>query len=73
MAAGLGQLRLAPRDFWAMTPRELAAAVRGAGGMQATPMARGELDALMMRFPDASASLSSPASPVTAGRGKGIQ
>ena len=30
MAAGLGTLRLPPRDFWAMTPRELDAALRGA-------------------------------------------
>ena len=35
MAAGLGTLRLAPRDFWSMTPRELDAALRGALGLVA--------------------------------------
>ena len=29
MAAGLGVLRLAPHVFWAMTPREFDAALRG--------------------------------------------
>ncbi len=29
MAFGFGRLRLSSRDFWAMTPRELAAAVEG--------------------------------------------
>ena len=29
MAAGLGTLRLPPAVFWAMTPKELAAALRG--------------------------------------------
>jgi uncharacterized phage protein (TIGR02216 family) len=29
MAAGLGILRLAPRIFWEMTPRELDAALKG--------------------------------------------
>lgn len=50
---GLGVLRLAPDAFWAMTPRELAAAMRGAGGrVAATPLARCELDRLMQAFPD---------------------
>lgn len=54
MAAGLGLLRLEPRAFWSMTPRELAAAlaaVLGAGKVGAPP-SRGELTALMRRFPD---------------------
>jgi uncharacterized phage protein (TIGR02216 family) len=33
MTAGLGMLRLAPDDFWSMTPRELDAALRGAFGI----------------------------------------
>jgi uncharacterized phage protein (TIGR02216 family) len=38
MTAGLGTLRLAPHDFWSMTPRELDAALRGALGLvAATP------------------------------------
>jgi uncharacterized phage protein (TIGR02216 family) len=46
-------LRLAPSVFWAMTPRELEAALSGAFGHAAmTPMSRGELDALMSLYPD---------------------
>lgn len=53
MGFGLGVLRLAPDAFWAMTPRELAAAIRSAGGRAAaTPLARRELDRLMQAFPD---------------------
>lgn len=50
MAAGLGLLRLSPADFWAMTPRELAAAT----GHRAEPGApdRAALAALIKRFPD---------------------
>lgn len=52
MAAGLGVLRLPPRDFWTMTPRELAAALEGLSGGHAAPLGRAELDGLMTRFPD---------------------
>ncbi len=54
MAAGLGLLRLAPSDFWSMTPRELAAAIDGALGRIPAPsaLARPGLDALMARYPD---------------------
>jgi len=53
LAIGLGVLRLSPRDFWAMTPVELARAIAGLnGGMPAAPMSRGSLDALIARFPD---------------------
>ncbi len=54
MAAGLGILRLTPCDFWAMTPREFDAALRGHFGIPATATAfsRHILDALMQRFPD---------------------
>jgi uncharacterized phage protein (TIGR02216 family) len=48
---GLGVLRLSPRDFWAMTPRELAAAVRGLAPAAEAP-GRGDLDRLMRLFPD---------------------
>jgi uncharacterized phage protein (TIGR02216 family) len=54
IAAGLGLLRLRPADFWAMTPRELALALKGAAGLPArgaTPD-RADLTALMQRFPD---------------------
>ena len=50
MRFGLGRLRLAPRDFWAMTPRELAAAMPPATG--ADHPARAWLDAQSARFPD---------------------
>lgn len=56
MAIGLGLLRLSSADFWAMTPREFAAALRGLKG-EFTPLApldSGALQALMMLFPDAS-------------------
>ncbi len=53
MAIGLGVLRLPPRDFWAMTPVELARAISGlTGGGSAAPMTRDGLAALMARFPD---------------------
>jgi len=53
MAAGLGALRLPPNVFWAMTPRELDAALRGVYGMAAShPMSRAGLSALMDMYPD---------------------
>ena len=54
MAFGLGHLRLAPSDFWAMTPRELAAAARALAPPRAAVSApgRAELDALLALFPD---------------------
>jgi uncharacterized phage protein (TIGR02216 family) len=54
MTAGFGTLRLAPCDFWAMTPRELDAALRGAVGltMPAPPMTQGDLAALIAAYPD---------------------
>lgn len=54
MAAGLGTLRLSPRDFWGMTPRELDAALRGMFGIggAATRPSAGDLAALMARYPD---------------------
>lgn len=54
MATGLGLLGISARDFWAMTPRELDAALRGRFGDRsaAAPFARGDLATLMKRFPD---------------------
>jgi uncharacterized phage protein (TIGR02216 family) len=53
MRAGLGRLRLAPGDFWAMTPRELSAALEGAFGLSgAGAPTRSEVAELMRRFPD---------------------
>jgi uncharacterized phage protein (TIGR02216 family) len=45
-------LRLSPRDFWAMTPRELAAAVRGLAPPAPSPPSRAALADLMARYPD---------------------
>jgi uncharacterized phage protein (TIGR02216 family) len=52
MALGFGRLRLDSAAFWAMTPRELAAAIEGLTGVWAAPPDRAALDALMRRFPD---------------------
>ena len=49
MFAGLGLLRLSPRDFWAASPREIAAAFPRAGCE--TP-GREDFEKLMQRFPD---------------------
>jgi uncharacterized phage protein (TIGR02216 family) len=50
---GLGVLRLSSRDFWAMTPRELALAIAAARGPILAAPDRAALDELMTRFPDA--------------------
>jgi uncharacterized phage protein (TIGR02216 family) len=51
MHAGLCLLRLKPTDFWALTPRELAA-MSGAWRPVATVLQRAGLQALMHQFPD---------------------
>ncbi len=53
MRFGLGVLRLAPDEFWSMTPRELHAAAEGLFGPSARPLLRETLDDLLRRFPDA--------------------
>lgn len=54
MALGLGLLRLPPETFWAMTLPELTAAVAGLVGTDrpTEPPKRGDIEALMTRFPD---------------------
>ena len=54
MEIGLGALGFAPKIFWSLTPRELQAALRGRFGDAAatTVLSRGDLHALMQRFPD---------------------
>jgi uncharacterized phage protein (TIGR02216 family) len=49
---GLGILRLAPEQFWNMTPRELAYAIEAVSGRGGAPLPRAALDELMKRFPD---------------------
>ena len=51
MQFGLGVLRLAPGHFWAMTPRELAAAMAVLGGQRTNALPRAALAALMGAFP----------------------
>ena len=55
MAMGLGILRLESRAFWALTPREFAAAARAVIGPDATASdrpRRSDLATLMASFPD---------------------
>jgi uncharacterized phage protein (TIGR02216 family) len=48
MHLGLGELQLAPDEFWNATLRELSVAVRAPG----EAASREALDELMKRFPD---------------------
>ena len=52
MTFGLGILRLPPSAFWAMTPRELAAAARALHPPAPPPMDAEALTALRARYPD---------------------
>lgn len=52
MRFGFGVLRLSARDFWALTPRELASAWGAVMGDQGVALGKGELGNLMERFPD---------------------
>ena len=52
MGFGLGVLRLPPKDFWAMTPRELAAAWGAIVGDRGGSLGRNDLSAMMERYPD---------------------
>lgn len=52
MQIGLGELRLAPHEFWAMTLKELAAAAHAMPGAITTAPHRARLDELMTRYPD---------------------
>jgi uncharacterized phage protein (TIGR02216 family) len=52
MGFGLGVLRLSPRAFWQITPRELAAAMEAVFGPQTLPLDRAAFLALRARFPD---------------------
>ncbi len=53
MQMGLGILKLSPRDFWAMTPKELALAITGLTGLQENAnLSRADFNTLLQRFPD---------------------
>ncbi|MBO6554602.1 MAG: phage tail assembly chaperone [Roseitalea sp.] len=53
---GLGIMRLAPQAFWAMTPRELAAAMSVAHGAGTLAPSRRTLEDLLSAFPDSGTS-----------------
>jgi uncharacterized phage protein (TIGR02216 family) len=53
MRFGFGTLKLSSREFWGLTPRELAAAIEGATMRARTaPPPRAAIDRLMAAFPD---------------------
>ena len=52
MAVGLGLLQLTPAAFWAMTPREFAAALDWLAPEPRAALGRSQLGELMRRFPD---------------------
>ena len=52
MRMGFGVMRLSSREFWGLTPRELAAAFEGLSGRTTVPPARKALDAMMAAYPD---------------------
>lgn len=52
MAAGFGLLRLSPRTFWSMTPRELERAMSVLAPASRAGIGRRELSELMHVFPD---------------------
>jgi uncharacterized phage protein (TIGR02216 family) len=51
MGFGFGVLKLSSREFWGLTPRELAAAF-GAHSGRTAPPSRDGLEGMMARFPD---------------------
>jgi uncharacterized phage protein (TIGR02216 family) len=65
MAAAFGLLRLSPRDFWSMTPREMERAMSVLPGTTAGAPGRGDLAEMMRRFPDPAPSSSRPPPPLT--------
>lgn len=53
MAAAFGLLRLSPKDFWSMTPREMERAMSVLEGGRRGAPGRADLAEMMNRFPDA--------------------
>jgi uncharacterized phage protein (TIGR02216 family) len=52
MELGLGRLGRSSQEFWAMTPKELEAAIAGTIGLSTAALSRDDLDKLILRFPD---------------------
>ncbi len=52
MQFGFGVMRLGAREFWGLTPRELATAFAALSGRSTSPPQRERMDELMAAFPD---------------------
>ena len=52
MRFGFGVLKLSSKEFWGLTPRELAAAFEALSGSRTGAPDRTRLGQLMERFPD---------------------
>ena len=52
MQLGFGVLKLSSREFWGLTPRELAAAFEALSDARGAPPDRTRLTQMMERFPD---------------------
>jgi uncharacterized phage protein (TIGR02216 family) len=52
MRLGFGVLRLGSKEFWGLTPRELAAAFEGVAGRRTGAPDRAGLGRMMERYPD---------------------
>lgn len=52
MRLGFGVLHLSSREFWGLTPRELAAAFEGVAGRRTGAPDRSKLGEMMEKFPD---------------------
>jgi uncharacterized phage protein (TIGR02216 family) len=52
MRLGFGVLKLSSKEFWGLTPRELAAAFEALSGARPTAPDRSGLGKLMERYPD---------------------
>ena len=52
MRLGFGVLRLSSKEFWGLTPRELAAAFEALSGVRPSAPDRARFRQMMERFPD---------------------
>jgi uncharacterized phage protein (TIGR02216 family) len=52
MRLGFGVLRLSSKEFWGLTPRELAAAFEARSGARPGAQDRDRLKQMMEQFPD---------------------
>ncbi len=52
MGFAFAVLRLSPRAFWSMTPKEISAAIDTVSPRSRQRPERSDLDRLMSRFPD---------------------